>query len=160
VWWGGARALGVASGPGGRARFLGVGAMPASRWVGCALRPVRCAPVLHPAAHRNADETDETDETQAVVRMCRVAVPGIDRLSDMYMSTFIIDDMSEPMVSSSAPYIDDDGDPVEAIVSLYPFGHRSAGNVSLMMSVDEAEALGRRLLKLSQAARENRYTSD
>lgn len=76
------------------------------------------------------------------------------------MSTFIVDDISEPMVSSTAPYIDDDGDPVEATVTLHPFGRISGGNVTLMMSVDEAEALGRRLLKLSQAARDNRYTSD
>jgi len=79
----------------------------------------------------------------------------------MYMNTFMLEDLEEPVVSSSGPYIDSDGDPVEATVSLMPFGETTGwGRVTLMMSVDEAEAMGRRLLKVAQLAREGRYTRD
>lgn len=87
----------------------------------------------------------------------RDELPRIVILPSVYMSVFVLDDLVEPLVSSSAPYIDDDGDPVEAAVTLRPFGGTS---VMLQMSTDEAEALGRRLLKVSQAARDGRYTDD
>lgn len=80
----------------------------------------------------------------------------------MYMSTFYLDDDVEPVVSSSAPYVDDDGDTQEATVIVHPFGDRPRGgsSVSIHMSVDEAEAFGRRLLKVAQRAREHRYTDN
>lgn len=79
----------------------------------------------------------------------------------MQMSAFMIDDINKPLVTSHPPYIDDDGDSEDARVSLQPFGDRlTSGYLTFHMSVDDAEALGRRLLKVVQLARDGCYTED
>ena len=77
----------------------------------------------------------------------------------MQMSAFMIEDINKPLVTSHPPYINDNGGHEDARVSLQPFGDRlESGYLTFHMSVDDAEALGRRLLKVAQLAREGRYT--
>lgn len=76
-----------------------------------------------------------------------------------YMASRIELDFS-PTIVSRPPYIDDDGDLSEARIELHPFGRRRADTLSLVLTVDEADQLARRLWHAVSEARESRYSGE
>jgi hypothetical protein len=77
----------------------------------------------------------------------------------MYLFLNQYDFDSIATVTSSPPYVDDDGDPAEAKISLHPFGRsRGMSRAQIMMSLDEADNLARHLWQVVTDARSGRYT--
>lgn len=76
----------------------------------------------------------------------------------MYFTTsqFDLDD-TFPAIFASAPYVDDDGDLMEAGISIHPFGKRRLNHTYLRMSVDEADRLARQLWQVVSDARNGKY---
>ncbi len=68
---------------------------------------------------------------------------------------------SSLVVASEPPYIDDDGDRVDAKLVVYPFGKRTRTKLSdlrIVMDEDEADDLSRQILQVLAAMRAGRYT--
>lgn len=78
----------------------------------------------------------------------------------MYFIVSQMDFDSSTVVGSEAPYIDDDGDEIEAKIVIFPFGRRSRlSSHRIVMDMDEADDLARQLLQVIADARNGRYVS-
>jgi hypothetical protein len=74
----------------------------------------------------------------------------------MLVSTFRAEDDRTPYVFSMPPHLDSEGDEVAGCVSVRPFGKNSR-DVSINMSIDEAEELARLLVAVVTDARKGRF---
>jgi hypothetical protein len=75
----------------------------------------------------------------------------------MLVSTFRMEDDQIPYVFSMPPHLDSEGDELAAYVSVRPFG-KDSRDVSINMSIDEAEELARQLVAVVTDARAGRFS--
>jgi hypothetical protein len=75
----------------------------------------------------------------------------------MLVSTFRMEDDRTPYVFSMPPHLGSEGDELAAYVSVRPFGEDSR-DVSINMSIDEAEELARQLVAVVTDARKGRFS--
>ena len=79
----------------------------------------------------------------------------------MYFFQSKMDFDSLMTVTSEPPYIDDDGDHIDARIVIHPFGKRTHSNLyghRIVLQADEADDLARQLLQVLADTRVGRYT--